>query len=122
MVRFRPVPHLPFGADAGPPAANALRFGLDGPHDFTLRLTGWASGPPAHLAPLTLDADLPAPDLPAYSRVLMDVLTGDSTLSIRADEAEQAWRVLTPVLQGWADNLVPLEEYPAGSPPAPRIN
>jgi glucose-6-phosphate 1-dehydrogenase len=121
VVRFRPVPHLPFGKDAGQPAANELRFGLDGPHDFSLHLTGWESGPPPHLAPLTLIAELPAPDLPAYSRVLMDVLNGDSTLSIRADEAEQAWRVLTPILQGWADDLVPLEEYPAGSAPASRV-
>jgi glucose-6-phosphate 1-dehydrogenase len=115
IVRFRPVPHLPFGAEAGAPPPNELRIGLDGPHDFRLRLTGRAAGPPAHLAPLTLDAELPAPDLPAYSRVLMDVLQGDSTLSIRGDEAEQAWRVLTPVLQGWARDLVPLQEYPAGA-------
>lgn len=33
----------------------------------------------------------------------------------RADEAEEAWRVLTPVLDGWARELVPLAEYEAGS-------
>jgi glucose-6-phosphate 1-dehydrogenase len=47
--------------------------------------------------------------------VLLDVLAGTSTLSIRGDEAEESWRVVTPVLHGWADGLVPLEEYPAGS-------
>jgi len=45
----------------------------------------------------------------------MDILEGNSALSIRGDEAEEAWRVLTPVLQAWADGLVPLQEYPAGS-------
>ena len=30
-------------------------------------------------------------------------------------EAEEAWRVLTPVLSAWSEDLVPLEEYPAGS-------
>ena len=35
--------------------------------------------------------------------------------SIRADEAEDAWRVLTPVLEGWSRNLTPLQEYDAGS-------
>ena len=120
VVRFRPVPHLPFGDDE--PEVNELRIGLDGPYDLTLRLTGRATGPPPHLAPLTLGAELPAPELPAYSRVLMDVLNGDGTLSIRGDEAEEAWRVLTPVLQAWADGRVPLEEYPAGSagPPLRR--
>ena len=45
----------------------------------------------------------------------MDVLDGDTALSIRGDEAEEAWRVLTPVLEAWAEGLVSLEEYPAGS-------
>jgi glucose-6-phosphate 1-dehydrogenase len=121
VVRFRRVPHLPFGEDAEP-AANELRIGLDGPYDFALSLTGRATGPPSHLAPLTLDADLSAPELPAYSRVLMDVLNGDITRSIRDDEAEQAWRVLTPVLQAWAEGRVPLEEYRAGSGGPPLLD
>jgi glucose-6-phosphate 1-dehydrogenase len=119
VVRFRPVPHLPFGDE---PAANELRIGLDGPYDFALSLTGRATGPPSNLAPLVLDAELPAPELPAYSRVLMDVLNGDSTLSIRGDEAEEAWRVLTPVLQAWTDGRVPLQEYPAGSGGPPPLD
>jgi glucose-6-phosphate 1-dehydrogenase len=115
VVRFRPVPHLPFGDGEAEPAANELRIGLDGPYDLVLSLTGMASGPPPRLAPLILDADLSAPDLPAYGGVLMDVLDGDTALSIRGDEAEEAWRVLIPVLEAWADDLVALEEYPVGS-------
>jgi glucose-6-phosphate 1-dehydrogenase len=114
VVRFRPVPHLPFD-DAAEPVINELRIGLDGPYNLVLQLTGRAAGPPSHLAPLQLDAELSAPDLPAYSRVLMDVLNGDSALSIRGDEAEASWCVLTPVLEAWAEGRVPLEEYPAGS-------
>jgi glucose-6-phosphate 1-dehydrogenase len=34
-------------------------------------------------------------------------------LVVRGDEAEESWRVVTPVLAAWADNLVPLEEYAA---------
>jgi glucose-6-phosphate 1-dehydrogenase len=119
VVRFRAVPHLPF-TGASEPARNELRVGLDGPYDLTLALTGTASGPPTHLAPLPFTAQLAAPELPAYSRVLMDVLAGDSTLSIRGDEAEQAWRILTPVMEAWVQGRVPLLEYPAGSsgPPA----
>ena len=115
VVRFRPVPRLPFGEDVPHPAPNELRIGLDGPHDFTLCLTGSKAGTPPSLAPLVLNADLSEPELPAYGRVLMDVLNGDSTLSIRGDEAEQAWRILTPVLEGWADGRVPMEEYRAGT-------
>ena len=48
-------------------------------------------------------------------RILLDVLSGNSALSIRADEAEESWRVLTPVLNGWSRDLAPLQEYDAGS-------
>jgi glucose-6-phosphate 1-dehydrogenase len=120
VVRFRPVPNLPLGDATGQPAANELRIGLDGPYDLTLALTGTTSGPPARLTPLGLTAQLAEPELPAYSRVLMDVLAGDSALSIRGDEAEQAWRILTPVMEAWAQGHVPLLEYPAGSPGPPK--
>jgi glucose-6-phosphate 1-dehydrogenase len=53
----------------------------------------------------------------------MDVLQGDSRLSIRGDEAEESWRALTPVIDAWAEGKVPLEEYQAGSdgpPPSDR--
>ena len=86
---------------------DCLRIGIDGPRDVALRLTG------AH--PMTLTALPPASDLPPYGHVLLDLLGGGSTLSVRGDGAEEAWRVVEPVLAAWRDGLVPLEEYPAGS-------
>ncbi len=116
VLRFRPVPRLPFGHDSSTRlTANELRIGIDGPYGFALHLNGIETGPPSRFAPMILDAELPAPELPAYSRVLMDVLTGNSALSIRGDEAEQSWRIVTPVLQAWADGRVPMQEYSAGS-------
>jgi glucose-6-phosphate 1-dehydrogenase len=90
-----------------------LRFGLD-PETLTLELTGTGSRA-GTLAPLTLTSRLQPPELPAYGRLLLDVLNGNGALSIRDDEAEESWRVLTPVLSAWSKDLVPLEEYPAGS-------
>ena len=73
------------------------------------------------VVPLTLTAQMEPPDLPAYGRILLDVLRGNSALSIRGDETEEAWRVLTPVLEGWSRNLTPLDEYDAGSDGPPRL-
>ncbi|MEE1770179.1 glucose-6-phosphate dehydrogenase [Streptomyces sp. JV185] len=117
-VRFRPVPHLPFG-HSGEALPNVLRFALE-PEGLTLDLT--ALGAHAHeLVPLSLTAEMEPQALPAYGRLLLDVLTGDPALSIRGDEAEEAWRVVEPVLSAWEKDLVPLEEYPAGSQgPPPR--
>jgi glucose-6-phosphate 1-dehydrogenase len=112
VVRFREVPHLPFG-HSGEALPNLLRFGLD-PEGLTLDLTGIGSR--AHtFVPLELTAQMDPPELPAYGRLLLDVLNGDPALSIRGDEAEEAWRVLEPVLSGWSRDLAPLQEYPASS-------
>lgn len=93
---------------------NLLRFGL-APESVNLHLTGTGSHTHA-LAPLTLSARMEPPELPAYGRLLYDVLTGNPALSIRSDEAEEAWRIVAPVLAAWSAEQVPLEEYPAGSP------
>ena len=31
------------------------------------------------------------------------------------DEAEESWRIVDPVVDAWARDVVPLSEYPAGS-------
>jgi glucose-6-phosphate 1-dehydrogenase len=117
-VRFRPVPHLPFG-HGGEALSNVLRFGLD-PENITLELTGSGAGPPFTLAPMLLTSALEPPELPAYGRLLLDVLNGNASLSIRGDEAEESWRILEPALEAWSKDLVPLKDYPAGSDgPAP---
>jgi glucose-6-phosphate 1-dehydrogenase len=113
VVHFRPVPHLP-SEHLQEPISNRLRFGLE-PEGLTLELTGTGPSVPASLVPLTLSAEIDPPELPAYGRILLDVLSGNSALSIRADEAEESWRVLTPVLDGWSRDLAPLQEYDAGS-------
>jgi glucose-6-phosphate 1-dehydrogenase len=111
-VHFRPVPHLPYGMH-GDPQPNVLRFGLD-PESVVVEMYG--VGPRANtLVPLTLTAGLEPAELPAYGRLLLDVLNRNPALSIRGDEAEESWRVVTPVLQAWAKDLVPLQEYAAGS-------
>jgi glucose-6-phosphate 1-dehydrogenase len=111
-VHFRQVPHLPdgFRGDARP---NVLRFALE-PEGVVVELMGVG----AHartLAPLTLSADIEPAALPAYGRLLLDVFNRNAALSIRGDEAEESWRVVSPVLAAWAADRVPLEEYPAGS-------
>jgi len=110
-LHFREVPHLPFeNATAAP---NVLRFGLE-PESLDLELTGIGARPGV-LTPLTLAAAIEAPELPAYGQLLLDILNEDAALSIRGDEAEESWRLVAPVLDAWSKDLVPLEEYPAGS-------
>lgn len=49
---------------------------------------------------------------PAYVTLLADVMTGDQTLFVRADEVEEAWRIVAPLL---GRNRPAPDPYPAGS-------
>jgi len=113
VLRFRTSRGLT--TDDGERASSELRIGLDGPNDLVMQLTGARAGMTPQLTQVSLSGDPPVANLPAYARVLVDVLEGSSQLSISAAEAEEAWRVVTPVLQWWREGCVPLEEYAAGS-------
>jgi glucose-6-phosphate 1-dehydrogenase len=52
----------------------------------------------------------------AYETLLLDVMQGDATLFIRRDEVEAQWRLITPILEAWANQEPPeFPNYPAGS-------
>jgi glucose-6-phosphate 1-dehydrogenase len=53
----------------------------------------------------------------AYERLLLDVMRGDSTLFMRSDEVEAAWRIMDPILSAWKerDQRIPLHFYSPGS-------
>jgi glucose-6-phosphate 1-dehydrogenase len=111
-VHFRPVPHLAFEANDPPP--NVLRLLLE-PDRLIFGMNLNRPGIPFPLERVELGVDFTAQGLPAYARLLLQVLEGDCTLSIRDDEAEESWRVIAPILDAWAQGRVPLLEYPAGS-------
>ena len=39
--------------------------------------------------------------LVAHETLLLDVMLGDATLFVRADQEEAAWSVVTSILEGW---------------------
>jgi glucose-6-phosphate 1-dehydrogenase len=53
----------------------------------------------------------------AYERLIADALAGDSTLFIRSDETDEAWRIVDALEAAWARGGAPVP-YPAGSSPA----
>ncbi len=40
----------------------------------------------------------------AYERLLLDAIKGDPTLFARSDDIEASWRLIDPILEGWANN------------------
>lgn len=114
-VHFRAVPHLAFG-EPREPTENVLRLELD-PDRLALGMNVNGPGDPFDLERVELDAELSPQELPAYARLLLDVVEGDPALSIRDDEAEESWRIVEPVVASWSSGDVPLLEYPAGEEP-----
>jgi glucose-6-phosphate 1-dehydrogenase len=51
----------------------------------------------------------------AYERLLLDALNGDTTLFIREDEIEAAWRIVDPVVAAWENTARPLASYAKAS-------
>lgn len=51
----------------------------------------------------------------AYERLMLDAVRGNPILFIRRDEVTAAWEWVEPILHAWADNIVPLSTYSAGS-------
>ncbi|MDP9436345.1 MAG: glucose-6-phosphate dehydrogenase, partial [Actinomycetota bacterium] len=108
-VRLRPVAGALLAA--GP---SLLRFEM-APDRVALSLpVAGPDGLPA-VEPAQLEVARPRQPLPASARMVLDVLRGDPTFTVRDDEAEQCWRITDAVRAGWRNGDVPLQDYAAGS-------
>ena len=59
-----------------------------------------------------------ADNLPdAYERLILDAINGDAALFIRSDEIESAWKIVDPIIEGWAESeqCGAMQSYAKGS-------
>lgn len=113
VVTFKDVPHLPTGF-TGASGPSRLRIALS-PDEIELDMRINGEGDPFSLDPVRLSTKLAAGELGPYGEVLSGIMADDPTLSVRADEVEECWRIVTPVLAAWKNGEVSLDEYAAGS-------
>ena len=92
---------------------NTLWIGLNGPNTIELRLN--AIDAHHQQVNLPLVGEQPEASLRPYANVLKNCLNHGTELAVSIPEALLAWRIVTPILQAWEDDSVPLETYPAGS-------
>ncbi len=114
VVTFKPVRHVPPGLDGRPEDGGRLTFSL-GPDEMHLRLHVTGGDDPFELREEDLVTDLGEGQQRSYEEVIEELLDGNVALSVRADEAEECWRIIQPVREAWKRGDVPLEEYAAGS-------
>jgi len=105
-IQFRPVPHQSFPASAiGDWQPNRLLIHIQPNEGIQLSFQAKRPGPKMRLGPVDMrftykDAFRSSPP-EAYETLLLDVMLGDATLFMRADQVEAAWSVISPVLEGW---------------------
>jgi glucose-6-phosphate 1-dehydrogenase len=52
----------------------------------------------------------------AYETLILDALQGDASLFTRADEVEEAWSIIDPIIETWATEPAPdFPDYDAGT-------
>lgn len=89
------------------PAANALVFRIQPNEAILLSLNAKPPGMSFQIQSVDLDFHYEQtfqeaiPE--AYERLILDAMRGDSTLFTRADEVEQAWRIVTDIMRRWPD-------------------
>jgi len=120
-IRFRDVPHRAFPASVGLNAQPArLILQMQPEQGIVLKFLAKQPGSPLRLRPVDMRFSYQeafrrsSPD--AYETLLWDVMMGDATLFMSADQVDAAWQLLMPVLEVWADNPAPdFPNYSAGS-------
>jgi glucose-6-phosphate 1-dehydrogenase len=120
-IQFRPVPHQAFPAEAlGEWKPNRLIIRIQPEEGISIRFQAKQPGLAMRLRPVDMrfsyrdSFDGPTPG--AYETLLLDILRGDATLFMRADQVEAAWSVMTPVLDVWG-SAPPIDfpNYQAGT-------
>lgn len=118
-VQFKPTPHTMFtrGETRGL-EPNVLVVRIQPEEGISLKIGAKVPGSGFEVSSVNMDllygtAFLEeAPD--AYQRLLLDLMLGDPTLFIRADEAEGAWAILEPVMRAWSESKE-IPTHPAGT-------
>jgi glucose-6-phosphate 1-dehydrogenase len=120
-IHFTRPPLSLFGdREADPPPPNALVFRIQPQEGITVSFNTKIPGYASDMRAVNMDFSYGSAfgdELPeAYERLLLDAMVGDSTLFMRKDEVDAAWRLVTGILDGWsADGAPALSFYRAGS-------
>jgi glucose-6-phosphate 1-dehydrogenase len=105
-IQFKPAPAYAFPKEAAETwRPNRLTISIAPEMDICLRFQAKRPGQTMILSPVDMvfnyqdEYDGEEPE--AYETLLYDVMEGDATLFMRADQVEAAWEVVMPILEVW---------------------
>lgn len=115
VVNFKPIPHQMF-----PPTAtdsfepNRLLINIQPEEGITIRFEAKEPGSGMRLRGVEMNFSygqaFHAASREAYETLLQEVINGDATLFMRADQESYAWKLLMPVLTAWSE--IPASSFP----------
>lgn len=120
-VQFKAAPQYAFPPEAGETwRSNRLLISIQPQMDIRLRFQAKQPGPHMSLQPVdmifsyndTYGTNDKQPE--AYETLLEDVIEGNPTLFMRADQVESAWEIIQPILEVWQTR--PAVDYPNYAP------
>ena len=119
VIQFKAVPHLLFKkTEVERIDPNVLVIRIQPDEGFSLTFGTKVPGPEVNVRTVDMEfmyeQDFGSGTPEAYERLLLDCMLGDATLFTRADEIEQAWEIVDPILEHFAD-AGPPESYEAGT-------
>jgi glucose-6-phosphate 1-dehydrogenase len=107
-IQFKPAPQYAFPNEAAETwRPNRLTVSISPQMDIRLRFQTKQPGPQMALQPVDMifnysDAYGGEDKQPeAYETLLEDVIEGNATLFMRADQVEAAWEIIQPILEAW---------------------
>ena len=107
-IQFKPAPNYSFPAEAAETwRPNRLSISIQPEMDICLRFQAKRPGQEMILTPVDMvfnykdEYDGNEPE--AYETLLYDVMEGDATLFMRADQVEAAWKVVMPIIEVWQE-------------------
>ena len=108
-LQFKEVPHNIFASEeAGAPQQNRLVISIQPDMAIRFQMQSKIAGLEMNLNTVDIMFDYNGnkkSDSPeAYETLLLDAITGDQTLFMRADQVEAAWELIMPILNYWEKN------------------
>jgi len=102
VIQFKDSPYKIFKDDVVP---NRLVISIQPEQEISLLFESKVPGLQMKLTPVEMDfmyKNAYTQEIPeAYETLILDVLEGDATLFMRADQVEAAWKVVMPVINAW---------------------
>ncbi|MDX8403695.1 MAG: glucose-6-phosphate dehydrogenase [Mariprofundaceae bacterium] len=123
-IRFKSPPQTLFNLDEDNVLNNELIFRLQPDEGMLLTMTAKQPGLSTNLRGVQLDASygMAGSGMPeAYETLFHDVLLGEAGLFSRADEVEESWRIVEPIMKSWSKKK-DVATYPAGSFDVPGMD